>query len=145
MRGGHKAVGLRFIFLEGGDFTMPYGHLPTTWKGPENSIFIEYPQFTVHLRGRKLDELRSRIDEHRVTLVREIEPLQAQSLAIAVTRIEILGWFPSKQVIALGRVTGLWPQPAASENRVEPLHVVGRENKSTATGKVGDHGAEAVR
>ena len=59
MRGGHKSVGLRFVFREGGDVTMPYGYLPTTWKGPENSIFIEYPQFTVHLRGRKLDELRA--------------------------------------------------------------------------------------
>jgi hypothetical protein len=134
MRGGHKAVGLRFIFLGGGDCTLPYGFLPTTWKGPDNSILIEYPKLTVHLKGRNLEELRTKIDEHRVSQVREMEEMQAKALSVVVTRIEIVDWFPSKAAPALKRLSGDWPKPAQAENAAESLHIVTRETRS-ATGK----------
>jgi hypothetical protein len=135
MRGGHKAVGLRYIFQGGGDVTMPYGYLPSTWKGPENSILIEYPQFTVHLAGRNLDQLRARVDEQRVFQIRELDDLQAKSLAIVVTRIQIVGWFPSKQVLSLGRVSGQWPQPASTDNRVPPKLAPAHDQRLTAAGR----------
>ncbi len=49
------------------------------------------------LHGKELDELHQRINDHRITWVREFDEHQAVSLSSAVTRIEILRVFPSHE------------------------------------------------
>jgi hypothetical protein len=107
--GQRQAVHLVFVYRDGVDFSMPYALLPSIWSGPGSSFLIEYPQFTVWLRGRHLDELKEGVRRHKVSLVREFDALQAAALPCAVTSIEIVKWFPSRVVLALGRVTGQWP------------------------------------
>jgi hypothetical protein len=119
--GERQAVHLVFVYRDGVDFSMPYALLPSVWSGPGSSFLIEYPQFTVWLRGRHLDELKEGVRRHKVSMVREFDVLQAEALLMAVTRIEIVEWFPSREVLKLGRVTGQWPMDAGSRGGRTPF------------------------
>jgi hypothetical protein len=96
--GGQRvAVALRFIRTNLRSFSVPYAYLPLLWWQPPGSLLIEYPGlFTVSLRGKELDELHRRIADHRVTWIREFDPAQAAAMATAVTRIDILHAYPSR-------------------------------------------------
>jgi hypothetical protein len=61
---------------------------------------------TVWLRGRNLDVVKQAVRRHLVWQVRELDGTKAAALPVAITSIEIVDWFPSREVVALRRVTG---------------------------------------
>lgn len=96
-RGQRLALSLEFIHKDGASFSMPYALLPLLWWHPPGTLIIEYMGlFSVMLQGRELDELHRRIKDHRITWVREFDEHQAVALSSAVTRIEILRSYPSR-------------------------------------------------
>lgn len=96
--GQRLALSLEFIRKDGRSFSVPYSYLPLLWWKPPGSLMIEYPHvFTVVLHGRELDELHRRIRDHRITWIREIDERRAAALSSAVTRIEIINVYPSRQ------------------------------------------------
>jgi hypothetical protein len=115
LRGERHALHLVFVFRDGEDFSMPYALLPTTWSGAGGSFLIEYPQLTVWLRGRNLADLKQAVRRHQITQVREVDMMQAAALPCVVTSIEIVDWFPSREVAAIGRVTGLWSKSSGNQ------------------------------
>jgi hypothetical protein len=95
--GQRLAVSLEFIGRDGTSFSVPYSYLPLLWWQPPGTLTIEYPNlFSVALRGKELDELHRRIKDQRITWVREFDEHQATALSSAVTRIEILRVYPSR-------------------------------------------------
>jgi hypothetical protein len=77
---------------------MPYGYLPIIWGHSPGVIVIEYPTlFPLMVAGTKLGLLQSRLCEYRVTWIRLCTAGQAATLDTAVTRIERLATFPSRE------------------------------------------------
>jgi hypothetical protein len=103
-KGQRNAAYLQFRRKDGTSFAMPYGYRPILWGHPPDSILIEYPGFfTVALTGKDLNELSLRITDQRVTWIRECDETEAAMLSVAVTRIEILRAYPSREA---GKETG---------------------------------------
>ena len=99
VKGQRTAEALEFRRKDGSSFVMPYGYRPILWGHPPDALLIEYPGFfTVALTCKGLSELFKRIGEQRVTWVRECDGLLAADLPVAVTRIEILRSYPSREV-----------------------------------------------
>jgi hypothetical protein len=97
--GPRLSLAIEFIGKSGRSFTVPYSYLPLLWWQPHASLIIEYPHlFSVLLEGRELDELHRRIKDQRITWVREFDEQQAVALSSAVTRIEILRTYPSRDI-----------------------------------------------
>jgi hypothetical protein len=96
-KGQRLADALEFRRKDKTAFTMPYGYRPIIWWHPPETILIEYPGFfTVALTGKDLQELYHRVSDQRVTWIRECDPAQAANLPVAVTRMEILRAYPSR-------------------------------------------------
>jgi hypothetical protein len=94
--GQREAVMLEFIRQDGHSFSVPYHRQPLIWWHPPDTIILEYPGiFSVLLRGKNLEELHGRINDRRVTWVRECDDSVAAALPMAVTRIEIIRAYPS--------------------------------------------------
>ena len=99
VKGQRNATYLEYRRKDGTSFAIPYGYRPIVWGHPPDSILIEYPGFfTVALTSKGHGELFKRIGEQRVTWIRECEETLAASLPVAVTRIEILRAYPSREV-----------------------------------------------
>lgn len=97
VRGTRQALDLEFILKEGWSFSVSYSFLPVLWWLPPGLAIIEYPTlFSVLLEGKEMDDMRRRIRDHRITWVREFDQGRAAGLASAVTRIDILHFFPSR-------------------------------------------------
>lgn len=111
-KGQRTAAALEFRRRDGTSFVMPYGYRPILWGHPPDAILIEYPGFfTVALTCKGHDELFQRIGDQRVTWIRECDEALTDGLPVAVTRIEILRSYPSREVgidpnAALGRGPG---------------------------------------
>ena len=98
-KGQRAAESLEFRRKDGTSFAMPYGYRPILWGHPPDSMLIEYPGFfTVALTCKGHDELFKRISDHRITWIRECDETLAAGLPVAVTRIEILRAYPSREV-----------------------------------------------
>lgn len=98
-KGQRAAESLQFRRRDGSSFAIPYGYRPILWGHPPDSILIEYPGFfTVALTCKGYDELFQRICDQRVTWIRECDETLAADLPVAVTRIEILRSYPSREV-----------------------------------------------
>lgn len=96
--GQRQALNLEFVWRDGRSLCVPYACLPLIWWHPPGLLTLEYPSlFSVVLRGKELDELHRRIRDHRVTWVREFDEHQAAGLACAVTHIDILRFYPSRE------------------------------------------------
>ena len=97
--GPRQALALKYIRRDGRIVTVPYAYLPLLWLQPAASLLlVEYPGlFTVALRGSNLTGLEARITERRVTWVRECSEAEAVCLPLAVTRIDILRVYPSRE------------------------------------------------
>ena len=96
--GPRLALAIEFIARDGRSFAVPYSYLPILWWHPPALLTIEYPGlFSVLLHGKELAELHRRIKDHRITWLREFSEHQADALASAVTRIEILKAYPSRE------------------------------------------------
>ena len=100
--GQRTAKALEFIRQSGQSFTVPYGYAPLLWWNPPGLLLIEYPGlFTVALRGKQLGGLQRLLRDMRVAWIRESDAIEALSLPVAVTGIEIIQAFPSRDGNAL--------------------------------------------
>ncbi len=98
VRGTRLAIAIEFIRQDGRSFSVPYSYLPLLWWHPPGLLLIEYPNlFSVLLKAREIDDLRRRIRDQRIIWVREIGQREAERLASAVTSIEIIRFFPSRE------------------------------------------------
>jgi hypothetical protein len=94
--GQRYALSLEFIRRNGESFTVPYSYRPLLWWRSPETLIMEYPGlFSVVLRGQNLSGLAARIRDHKITWVREIDPLPTATAAAAVTSIEIIRAYPS--------------------------------------------------
>jgi hypothetical protein len=99
VKGQRTAEALEFRRKDGTSFIMPYGYRPILWGHPPDAMMIEYPGFfTVALTCKGHDELFKRIGDQRVTWIRECDETMAAELPVAVTRIEIIRSYPSREV-----------------------------------------------
>ena len=97
--GNRKAVSLRFIWKDRRRVSIPYSYLPLIWWKPSGVITIEYPRlFSVRLEGKELEELYRCIADQRITWVREFDEHRAAAMASAVTRMDIIRSFPSREI-----------------------------------------------
>lgn len=98
-KGQRNAEAIEFRRKDGTSFSMPYAYRPIVWGHPPASILIEYPGFfTVALTVVGHGELLKRLGAQQVTWIRECDETLAASLPVAVTRIEILRAYPSREV-----------------------------------------------
>lgn len=98
--GPRAALVLEFIRQNGNAFALPYHGLSAYWWHPPALLLLEYGgMFTVALRGKRLAELYRRIKDQRVTWIRECSEPEADTLPLAVTAIEILQVFPSRETM----------------------------------------------
>ena len=96
--GQRQALSLEFIRPNGDSFTVPYSYRPLLWWQAPASLILEYPGlFSVALRGKNLAGLFRRIRDYKVTWVREIGPADAAAMPAAVTSIEIIRVYPSRE------------------------------------------------
>lgn len=97
--GPRLAMAIEFIAMDKQSFTVPYSYLPLLWWRPPGWLTIEYPGlFSVRMQGKELGELQRRIKDQRITWIREFSEHQAMGLSSAVTSIEILRAYPSREV-----------------------------------------------
>ena len=98
-RGLRAPPTLQFFDADGGLIhAIAYGYLPLIWGHSPGVIVIEYPTlFPLLLAGTGLGLLQARLCEYRVTWIRLCTAGQAAALPTAVTRIERLKIFPSRE------------------------------------------------
>ncbi len=98
VKGQRVASAIEFLPLDDDSFIVPYGYLPLLWPKRPDTLLIEYPTlFTVRLQGKQLDVLKRRIRDQRVVWIRACDEMTAARLPVAVTRIEILRAYPSRE------------------------------------------------
>ncbi len=98
MRGVKAAASLRFLRRDGKAFAMPYAYHPIIWGESPALLLVEYPRFfTVILAGKSLGHLETQLCDRRVTWIRECDETAAAGLAVAVTRIERMNRYPSRE------------------------------------------------
>jgi hypothetical protein len=98
VKGQRVASAIEFIPRDGDPFIIPYGYLPLLWPKRPDTLLVEYPTlFTVQLQGKHLDVLKQRIRDQRVIWIRACDEVTAARLPVAVTRIEILRAYPSRE------------------------------------------------
>ena len=77
---------------------MPYAYHPIIWGESPTLVLIEYPRFfTVILAGKNLGQLEAQLCERRVTWIRQCGEAEAAALPVAVTRIQRLNCYPSRE------------------------------------------------
>ena len=97
-RGTRTPAALRFLLRNGKTFALPYAYHPVIWGESPGLVLLEYPKFfTVILAGRNLGLLEARLCDQRVTWIRECGEAQAALLPVAVTHIERLNRYPSRE------------------------------------------------
>lgn len=109
IRGEREATMLRLIRPNGKPFTAPYSLLSFVWGDFLPAlILIEYAGFfTVRLSGDDLTPLEPLISKRCVTWIRACDPATAARMPGAVTGIDILRFYPSRE-FALSQA-GLMP------------------------------------
>jgi hypothetical protein len=98
--GQRTAGSLKFIRSTGKPVSLPYALLPLVWGDYLPTVLlVEYPgYFTVRLRGVGLDPLEQLITERRVTWIRACTEDEAARLPVAVTGIDLLHYYPSREI-----------------------------------------------
>ena len=97
-RGTRAPTTLRFLRRNGKRFALPYGNMPIIWGESPALVLIEYPNIgTAILSGIDLEILETRLCEYRVTWIRECTEDHAATLPVAVTRIEWMQRYPSRE------------------------------------------------
>ena len=78
--------------------SFPYGYLPLLWPKRPDILLIEYPTlFTVRLQGKQPDIIKRLVRDQRITCIRECSEAEAAALPVAITRIDILRVYPSRE------------------------------------------------
>ena len=99
VKGQRTADALEYRRKDGSSVTVPYGYRPILWGHPPDTILVEYPGFfTVALTCKGQGELLKRLGAQQVIWIRECDGILADDLPVAVTRIEILRSYPSREV-----------------------------------------------
>ena len=101
VKGQRTANLLRLIRRQGKPVTMPYGFLPIVWGDwLPRLVLIEWPGFfTARLAaGCDLSPLEALIAEYKITWIREFDAAEAASMPLAVTRIDLIRRYPSREV-----------------------------------------------
>lgn len=100
VKGQRTATTLRLIRRNGKPVSIPYAYLPIIWGDHlPGLVLIEYPGFfTVRLIGEDITPLEELLAEHRVTWIRECSEAEASALPVAVTRIDLIRFYPSREV-----------------------------------------------
>jgi hypothetical protein len=101
VKGQRTASTLRLLRANGKPVSIPYAYLPIIWGDHlPGLVLIEYPGlFTARLAGDcDLGPLEELLAEHRVTWIRECSQAEAARLPLAVTRIDLLRFYPSREV-----------------------------------------------
>lgn len=107
LAGPRRPPVIEFIRRSGDAFALPYHGLSAYWWHPPGLLLLEYGGlFTVGLHGQRIAELYRRIKDQRVTWVRECSEAEADALPHAVTAIEILQVFPSRETPLGGSFAG---------------------------------------
>jgi hypothetical protein len=98
--GQRTASALKFIRSTGKPVSLPYALLPLVWGDYLPTVLlIEYSgYFTVRLRGIGLNPLEQLITERRVTWIRACSEEEAARLPVAVTGIDLLHYYPSREI-----------------------------------------------
>ena len=100
VKGQRTATTLRLIRKNRKPVTLPYAYLPIIWGDylPE-LVLIEFPGlFTARLTGfPDLSPLEELLSEHRVTWIRACSQAEAAPLPLAVTRIDLLRYYPPRE------------------------------------------------
>jgi hypothetical protein len=101
-RGTRAAASLRFLLHDGKSFAMPYAYNPIIWAESPTLLLLEYPRFftviLAGLAGTNLGLLEDRLCERRITWIRECDQATAAALPVAVTRIERMHRYPSREL-----------------------------------------------
>lgn len=98
VRGQRTALSIEFIPRDGDGFILYYADIAAFWIRRPDTILIEYRHlFTVRLRLQGFDLLKRLIRDQRITWIRECSPAEAKALPAAVTRIDILRHYPSRE------------------------------------------------
>ena len=100
VKGPRTAISLKFIRRDQPTFAVPYAYLPIPWCVAADTLLVEYPGlFTIALlsEGGSVEGLDDLIAEHKLLRVRECERRVAAALPCAVTRIDILRAYPSRE------------------------------------------------
>jgi hypothetical protein len=99
LHGQREASTLRFIRHGGKPFTAPYSLMSFVWGDHlPQLLLIEYAGFfTVRLTGDDLTPLELLLSKRRVTWIRACDAAAAARLPVAVTAIDILRYYPSRQ------------------------------------------------
>lgn len=96
--GQRTASSIEFIPRDEDAFVIPYGYLPLLWMKRPATLLVEYPTlFTVRLRAKRVDWLKRLIRDQRLLWIRECSAAEAEALSFAVTAIEILYSYPSRE------------------------------------------------
>jgi hypothetical protein len=117
VHGQREASVLRLIRPDGKPLTLPYSLMPIVWGDFLPAIIlVEYAGFfTLRLRGHDLDPLELFISERRVTWVRACDPATAAALPLAVTGIDLLRYYPSREFAGDPRAAAIIEQPEPAE------------------------------
>lgn len=98
IKGQRQSLDLRFHRHGRFSFAMPYGYMPIPWWDGPTLLLLEYPGiYTVALRGKNPVGLMPLLAERRLTWIRECDPAADATLPIAVFRIDILSFYPSRE------------------------------------------------
>ena len=107
LAGPRRPPVLEFIRRNDDAFALPYHSLSVYWWRKPGLLLLEYGGiFTVGLHGKQIAGLYRRIKDQRVTWIRECSEAEAATLPLAVTAIEILHAFPSREAAAGGNGAG---------------------------------------
>ena len=122
VKGQRTANLLRLIRRQGKPVTIPYAFLPIVWGDwLPHLVLIEWPGlFTARLAaGCDLGPLEARIADYRVTWIRECDAAEVAALPLAVTRIDLIRYYPSREVAGDPRAAPVIepepPPPAPAE------------------------------
>jgi hypothetical protein len=98
VKGQRVAHSIEFIPRDADPFVIPYAYLPLLWPRRPNILLIEYPiLFTVRLRGKEPDAVKRLIRDQRIVWIRECSEAEAAALDVAITSIDILRIYPSRE------------------------------------------------
>ena len=96
--GQRAAHAIEFIPQDDDSFIVPYGYLPLLWPKRPDILLVEFPTlFSVALRCKQLDTITRLIRDQRILWIRACDERTAARLPVAVTRIEIVPIFPSRE------------------------------------------------
>ena len=96
--GQRIALAIEFIPRDGDAFVIHYADILVLWIRQPDTLLIEYRNlFTVGLRVKGFDSFKRLLRDQRITRITECSEAEAAGLEVAITRIDILRIYPSRE------------------------------------------------